>query len=190
LLSVNFKESANINLSLLALQRVLVKLGESDATASISAKSATPENALRIPPDSGLAPPEQVRHPGDARETPSDPAGNGAKSCNLPHIPYRDSKLTHLLKDTLSGGRHCLLVSCVNLDDILETKSTLQYATKAKRIAVRPVSSEQRQVADDHLQSLQAAYQTLLEEYSRVKDENRKLKAEKLAGPMVTYFIY
>lgn len=56
------------------------------------------------------------------------------------HIPYRDSKLTRLLKDSLGGGtKTCLIATIsparINFD---ETVSTLEYATKAKGIQNKP----------------------------------------------------
>jgi kinesin family protein 12 len=55
-------------------------------------------------------------------------------------IPYRDSKLTMLLMDSLGGNSLTLMIACVSpsvaaLDDSL---STLNYATRAKNIQNRP----------------------------------------------------
>ena len=52
------------------------------------------------------------------------------------HIPYRDSKLTWLMRDSLGGNaKTTLIVTCspheTNLD---ETISTLRFAERAKRI--------------------------------------------------------
>ena len=48
---------------------------------------------------------------------------------NLPHIPYRDSKLTRILKESL-GGNHktMLIVTCsMEQEQISETLSTLRF---------------------------------------------------------------
>jgi kinesin family protein 4/21/27 len=52
------------------------------------------------------------------------------------HVPYRDSKLTRLLQDSLGGSAHTLMISCVSPADecVQETLSTLQYASRARRI--------------------------------------------------------
>ena len=52
------------------------------------------------------------------------------------HIPFRDSTLTFLLKDSLGGNtKTTLLVCCSGEDsDIPETLSTLNFAKRAKRI--------------------------------------------------------
>jgi hypothetical protein len=52
------------------------------------------------------------------------------------HVPYRDSKLTRLLQDSLGGLTHTLMIACVSPADesMQETLSTLQYASRARRI--------------------------------------------------------
>lgn len=55
------------------------------------------------------------------------------------HIPYRDSKLTRLLQDSLGGNTStCFLVTVSPIvDSIDETISTLKFADRAKRVLVR-----------------------------------------------------
>ena len=57
------------------------------------------------------------------------------------HIPYRDSKLTRLLQDSLGGNSHTLMIACVSPADynIEETLSTLRYADRARKIKNKPV---------------------------------------------------
>jgi hypothetical protein len=52
------------------------------------------------------------------------------------HIPYRDSKLTRLLQDSLGGNSQTLMMACVSPSDsnFLETLSTLKYANRARNI--------------------------------------------------------
>lgn len=52
------------------------------------------------------------------------------------HIPYRDSKLTRLLQDSLGGNTKTLMVACISPADnnYDETLSTLRYANRAKNI--------------------------------------------------------
>lgn len=52
------------------------------------------------------------------------------------HIPYRDSKLTRILKDSLGGNAKTVLIACVfpTLQHIDETINTLKYASIAKKI--------------------------------------------------------
>eukprot|EP00042_Codosiga_hollandica_P055475 m.778932 g.778932 ORF g.778932 m.778932 type:complete len:1027 (+) comp59124_c0_seq13:51-3131(+) len=55
---------------------------------------------------------------------------------NAKHIPYRDSKLTRLLQDSLGGNTKTLMVACLSPADnnYEETLSTLRYANRAKNI--------------------------------------------------------
>merc|ERR1719410_2596793 len=57
------------------------------------------------------------------------------------HIPYRDSKLTRLLQDSLGGNSHTLMVACVSPADsnLEETISTLRYADRARKIKNKPI---------------------------------------------------
>ena len=59
----------------------------------------------------------------------------------VPHIPYRDSKLTKLLMDSLGGSALALMVACVSpaSNSAEETLSTLSYAARAKNIRNQPV---------------------------------------------------
>ncbi|CAF2596783.1 unnamed protein product [Rotaria sp. Silwood2] len=62
-----------------------------------------------------------------------DPMKKGA------HVPYRDSKLTRLLQDSLGGNSRTLMIACISpVDrDFSETKSTLNYAQRARNIRNR-----------------------------------------------------
>jgi len=57
------------------------------------------------------------------------------KSVKL-HIPYRNSKLTRILKDTLGGNSRTLMIGNISssLINFEETLNTLNYATQAKKI--------------------------------------------------------
>jgi hypothetical protein len=34
------------------------------------------------------------------------------------HIPYRDSKLTSILKQSIGGNNYCVMLACLNPGDI------------------------------------------------------------------------
>ena len=57
------------------------------------------------------------------------------------HIPYRDSKLTKLLMDSLGGNALALMIACCSPSSqhVEETLSTLSYATRAKNIRNKPM---------------------------------------------------
>ena len=52
------------------------------------------------------------------------------------HIPYRDSKLTRLLQDSLGGNSRTVMIACVSPADsnLEETLNTLKYAGRARNI--------------------------------------------------------
>ncbi|MGH0156663.1 UNVERIFIED_CONTAM: hypothetical protein FKN15_038830 [Acipenser sinensis] len=60
------------------------------------------------------------------------------------HIPYRDSKLTRMLQDSLGGNTRTLMVACLSPADnnYEESLSTLRYANRAKSIQNRPRINE------------------------------------------------
>lgn len=55
------------------------------------------------------------------------------------HIPYRNSKLTRLLQDSLGGNTRTTLIAAVNAMEpyAAETISTLKFADRAKQIMVK-----------------------------------------------------
>ncbi|KAJ5973544.1 hypothetical protein N7481_010754 [Penicillium waksmanii] len=67
----------------------------------------------------------------------------GRKAKDL--VPYRDSILTWLLKDSLGGNSKTAMIACIAPADYEETLSTLRYADQAKNIRTRA------RVNQDHL---------------------------------------
>lgn len=57
-------------------------------------------------------------------------------------VPYRDSILTWLLKDSLGGNSKTAMIACISPSDYDETLSTLRYADQAKRIRTRAVVNQ------------------------------------------------
>lgn len=66
------------------------------------------------------------------------------KAGPLSHIPYRESKLTRLLQDSLGGNTKTTLITTISPAriDLDETTSTLEYASKAKSIQNKPQSGD------------------------------------------------
>ena len=60
------------------------------------------------------------------------------------HIPYRDSKLTRLLQDSLGGNAKTLMIATLSPAsyNFEETLSTLRYANRAKNIKNKPTVNE------------------------------------------------
>lgn len=62
----------------------------------------------------------------------------------IKHIPYRDSKLTRLLQDSLGGNTKTVMIAVVSPADYNydESLSTLRYASRAKFIQNKPRVNE------------------------------------------------
>ncbi|CRG94157.1 conserved Plasmodium protein, unknown function [Plasmodium gallinaceum] len=57
------------------------------------------------------------------------------------HIPYRNSKLTRILQDSLGGNSKTVMIACISIDpkDFYETLSTIKYASRTKKIKNNPI---------------------------------------------------
>ena len=87
------------------------------------------------------------------------------------HIPYRDSKLTRLLKDSLGGNARTVMIANVSpsINTFDDTYNTLKYANRAKNIK----TSVTRNVlnAQYHISNYENIINTLKEENERLKNE-------------------
>ncbi len=73
----------------------------------------------------------------------SAPEGKGkGKKKAEDFIPYRDSVLTWLLKDSLGGNSKTAIIAAISPADYDETLSTLRYADQAKKIKNKAVVNE------------------------------------------------
>ena len=81
------------------------------------------------------------------------------------HVPYRDSKLTRLLRDSLGGRTKTTIIATLSpcAGSLDETLSTLDYASRARSIKNRPAVNQRmtkRQLLTDfstridHLQTM------------------------------------
>ncbi|XP_041574272.1 kinesin-like protein KIF7 isoform X3 [Taeniopygia guttata] len=73
------------------------------------------------------------------------------------HIPYRDSKITRILKDSLGGNAQTVMIACVSpsSSDFDESLNTLNYANRAQNIqnkAVVNCRKETEHIEELHLQ--------------------------------------
>lgn len=59
-------------------------------------------------------------------------------------VPFRDSKLTRILQDSLGGMSDCLLVINVRGDASSDTLSTLSFASKTRKIRLKPAEEKAR----------------------------------------------
>ena len=67
--------------------------------------------------------------------------GDQKKRAMGAHVPYRDSKLTRILQDSLGGNSRTLMVACVSPadDSMEETLNALKYANRARNIKNKAV---------------------------------------------------
>ncbi|XP_043280889.1 kinesin-like protein KIF3A isoform X2 [Venturia canescens] len=84
------------------------------------------------------------------------------------HVPYRNSKLTRLLQDSLGGNSKTLMCANVSPADINydETISTLRYANRAKNIKNRA------RVNEDPKDALLRQFQDEIEQLRKQLEEN------------------
>lgn len=101
---------------------------------------------------------------------------NALTSEKKEYVPYRDSKLTRLLQDSLGGNSKTTLIlacsPCAYNDK--ETLSTLRFGQRAKNIRNNPVVNEQKSVKE--LMSLL--------EYNEKKIKQQELFIEKLQAEL------
>ncbi|XP_029909108.1 kinesin-like protein KIF21A isoform X5 [Myripristis murdjan] len=62
------------------------------------------------------------------------------------HVPYRDSKLTRLLQDSLGGNSQTVMIACISPSDrdFMETLNTLKYANRARNIKNKVVVNQDK----------------------------------------------
>ncbi|KAK9072490.1 hypothetical protein SSX86_008924 [Deinandra increscens subsp. villosa] len=90
------------------------------------------------------------------------------------HIPYRDSKLTFLLQESLGGNAKLAMVCAISPAQSCksETFSTLRFAKRAKAIKNKAVVNEQ---TEDDVKSLREVIRQLKDELLRMKSNGNQL---------------
>ncbi|XP_018595892.2 kinesin-like protein KIF21A isoform X7 [Scleropages formosus] len=70
----------------------------------------------------------------------------GDRSKRATHVPYRDSKLTRLLQDSLGGNSQTVMIACISPSDrdFMETLNTLKYANRARNIKNRVMVNQDK----------------------------------------------
>ncbi|GLC44581.1 hypothetical protein PLESTB_001321400 [Pleodorina starrii] len=99
------------------------------------------------------------------------------------HVPYRDSKLTRVLQDSLGGSARTVLIICCSpcLENAAETLSSLRFGSRAKGVQ-NTVTVNQRispERLQQQLEQMRARYAQLVEELAAA----RALAAPRMGSP-------
>ncbi|GAB1601360.1 kinesin-like protein KIF27 isoform X2 [Argonauta hians] len=83
------------------------------------------------------------------------------------HIPYRDSKITRILKDSLGGNAQTLMICCISPAEsgFDETLNSLKYANRVKDIRNKPIIN--RDMQSIKFEKMQTEILNLREELAR-----------------------
>eukprot|EP01018_Ginkgo_biloba_P020856 Gb_32401 [translate_table: standard] len=92
---------------------------------------------------------------------------------HLGHIPYRDSKLTRLLRDSLGGKTKTCIIATVSpsVHCLEETLSTLDYAHRAKNIKNKP-EVNQKMMKSALIKDLYTEIERLKQEVHAAREKN------------------
>jgi kinesin family protein 11 len=92
---------------------------------------------------------------------------------HLGHVPYRDSKLTRLLRDSLGGKTKTCIIATVSpsIQSLDETLSTLDYAHRAKNIRNKP-ELNQKMLKSALIKDLYADIERLKQEVRAAREKN------------------
>ncbi|CCK68501.1 tubulin-dependent ATPase KIP3 KNAG_0B00520 [Huiozyma naganishii CBS 8797] len=99
------------------------------------------------------------------------------------HVPYRDSKLTRLLKFSLGGNCKTVMIVCISPSSAHydETLNTLKYANRAKEIKTKVIRNHQ--TLNRHV----ASYLKMITEQKRTIDELEARQAQMVQVGITNY---
>lgn len=94
--------------------------------------------------------------------------------------PYRDSKLTRLLQDSLGGNSRTIMVACVSPADfnLDETINTLRYATSARNIKNTATRNVIKSVSPEEAAKIQRDNQLLSAQVKELQETILKMSQE------------
>uniref|UniRef100_A0A3B5B829 Kinesin-like protein n=1 Tax=Stegastes partitus TaxID=144197 RepID=A0A3B5B829_9TELE len=98
------------------------------------------------------------------------------------HVPYRDSKLTRLLQDSLGGNAKTVMIATVGPShkNFEESLATLRYANRAKNIKNKPrINEDPKDALLREFQEEIARLKAQLEERGMLAKERRKRRNSK-----------
>uniref|UniRef100_A0A8C3ARR2 Kinesin-like protein n=1 Tax=Cyclopterus lumpus TaxID=8103 RepID=A0A8C3ARR2_CYCLU len=100
-----------------------------------------------------------------------------------PHVPYRESKLTRILQDSLGGRTKTSIIATVSpsSSNMEETLSTLEYASRAKNIMNKPEVNQKltkRTLIKEYTEEIERLKRDLV----ATRDKNGVYLSEELSG--------
>ncbi|XP_014864992.1 PREDICTED: kinesin-like protein KIF21A isoform X2 [Poecilia mexicana] len=106
----------------------------------------------------------------------------GDRSKRSTHVPYRDSKLTRLLQDSLGGNSQTVMIACISPSDrdFMETLNTLKYANRARNIKNKVMVNQDR--ASQQISALRTEIARLQMELMEYKTGKRVLGEDGMEG--------
>ncbi|KAL8425730.1 hypothetical protein Efla_003108 [Eimeria flavescens] len=101
----------------------------------------------------------------------AESGGNGG------HIPYRDSKLTFLLMNSLGGSGKAAVIATLNQQQqhAMETRSTLGFAALSKSVRLRPVANQMLALSNERVLALVRERAELAAELKRLQALNCRI---------------
>ena len=96
------------------------------------------------------------------------------------HVPYKDSKLTHLLKDYLDGDARVAIIATCGPADVDETVSTLKLVEVAKQVSCTPKANDyvEEEVSPERLEEISKSRWLPAEECAKREKERLDRLAE------------
>jgi kinesin family protein 18/19 len=96
-------------------------------------------------------------------------------------VPYRDSKLTRMLKDSLGGNCKTVMIVTISpsSNQYEETINTLKYANRAKNIKTKPIPN--KKLVELHIEEYKGVIEELRQEVENLKVRLSYKKHNKVA---------
>ncbi|KAK9073203.1 hypothetical protein SSX86_007527 [Deinandra increscens subsp. villosa] len=91
---------------------------------------------------------------------------------NNTRIPYRDSKLTRILQDSLGGTSHAVMVACLNPGEYEQSVRTVSLAARSRRISNFVHSASKHNSTPKIQVDMEARLRTWLESKGKTKKQD------------------
>ncbi|XP_071728120.1 kinesin-like protein KIN-10C [Rutidosis leptorrhynchoides] len=92
---------------------------------------------------------------------------------NNTRIPYRDSKLTRILQDSLGGTSLALMIACLNPGEYEQSVHTVSLAARSRRISYVVNSAQKLNTSKSHV-DMEAKLRSWLESKGKTKSSKRQ----------------